>query len=150
VTARAQRSWRTRTISTRSGSTPGAGNARLDPHDPARLDDRVQRPPQTHLTLVHRHDLADLLQLLEVRTTVVQAPREHQVSETSISNGKRQFIEAGCVGLIPGCSAETAVRKAELETENEQFRAALDEAMVLVRVRTMSAEGRLGPSRTSR
>jgi transposase len=91
-----------------------------------------------------------VMDILEARTTIVRAAREHQVSETSISNWKRQFIEAGCVGLMPGRSAETAQREVELETENERLREALDEAMVLVRVWRMSAEGRLGPSRTSR
>jgi transposase-like protein len=43
-----------------------------------------------------------------LRTTIVQAARKHHVSETSISNWRRQFIEGWCVGLSPGRSAESS------------------------------------------
>lgn len=91
-----------------------------------------------------------VMDILESRTTIVQAAREHHVSETSISNWKRQFIEAGCVGLSLGRLAEFSQRAADLEAENQDLRTALDEAMVLLKVWRMSAESRLGPSTTSR
>jgi transposase len=106
----------------------------------------VGRPP----ALPAEEKLRIVMDILESRTTIVQAAREHHVSETSISNWRRQFIEAGCVGLAPGRSAESSQRAAELEAENQQLRTALDEAMVLLRVWRMSAESRLGPSATSR
>ena len=92
-----------------------------------------------------------ILAVLEARVTIVQAARDHQVSETSIGNWKRQFLEAGRVGLelgrTPGCAPG---REAELEAENQKLAIALSEATVLVRVWRMSAESRLGPSRASR
>ena len=92
-----------------------------------------------------------VLDVLGSRVTIVQAARDHKVSETSIGNWKRQFLEAGRVGLVlgraPGCPVG---REAELEAENEKLVVALKEATVLVRVWRMSAESRLGPSRTSR
>ena len=85
------------------------------------------------------------MDILEVRTTMVQAAREYQVSESSISKWKRQFIDAGRLGLTPGRSAESSHRAAELEAGNELLRAALDQTMALARVWRMFAESRLGP-----
>ena len=92
-----------------------------------------------------------VLAVLEAKMTIAQAARDHKVSETSIGNWKRQFLEAGRAGLVlgraPGCSVG---REAELLAENEKLTIALREATLLVRVWRMSAESRLGPSRTLR
>jgi transposase len=110
-------------------------------------DEDVGRPP----ALPVEEKLRIVLAVLEARVTIVQAARDHQVSETSIGNWKRQFLEAGRIGLVlgraPGCSVG---REAELEAENEKLTTALAEATLLVRVWRMSAESRLGPSRTLR
>lgn len=91
-----------------------------------------------------------VLDILEARTTIVQAARVHHVSETAIGNWKRQFIDSGRIGLQPGRSAESSAREVELEAEIASLRTALEDATILVRVWRMSAESRLGPSRTSR
>jgi transposase len=107
----------------------------------------VGRPP----ALPVEEKVRIILAVLEARTTIVQAARDHKVSETSIGNWKRQFLDAGRIGLelghAPGCSTG---REAELAAENEKLTTALSDATILVRVWRMSAESRLGPSRTSR
>lgn len=107
----------------------------------------VGRPP----VLPVEEKLVIILAVLEARMTIVQAARDYQVSETSIGNWKRQFLEAGRAGLVLGRAPGRSVgREAELEAENKKLELALSEATVLVRVWRMSAESRLGPSRTSR
>lgn len=105
------------------------------------------RPP----ALPVEEKLRIVLAVLEARLTIVQAARDYQVSETSIGNWKRQFLEAGRIGLVLGPAPGSATgREAQLEAENEKLTTALAEATLLVRVWRMSAESRLGPSRTSR
>ena len=104
------------------------------------------RPP----ALPVEEKLRIVLAVLGSQTTVVRAAREYKVSETSIGNWKRQFLEAGRAGLAFGRVPGGSTREAELEAENASLRTALKEATVLIRVWRMSAESRLGPSRTSR
>jgi transposase len=91
-----------------------------------------------------------ILAVLATRTTIVQAARDYQVSETAVCNWKRQFLEAGRAGLAEGAAARDPVRDAQLKEENDALREALREASVQVRVWKMSAESRLGPSGTLR
>ena len=74
-------------------------------------------------------------------------PAEEKVSEQSVGNWKRQFLESGrAVAGKPGSST----REAPLEAEVAELTQALGEAAVELRVWKKSAEGRLGPLRTSR
>ena len=104
------------------------------------------RPP----ALPVEDKLRVVLAVLAARTTIVQAARDHQVSETAVCNWKRQFLEAGRVGLAEGAAARDVVREAQLKEENDALKEALRDASVQVRVWKMSAESRLGPSGTLR
>ena len=77
------------------------------------------------------------------------AARQAKVSEQSVGNWKRQFLEAGAAGLAAG-SGKPSTREQQLEAEVAELTTALGEAAVELRVWKKSAEGRLGPSRTSR
>jgi len=81
--------------------------------------------------------------------SVVEAGRRSKVSEQSVGNWKRQFLEAGKAGLVAGESGPLT-REAQLEAEVADLTQALGEAAVEIRVWKKSAEGRLGPLRTSR
>jgi transposase len=104
------------------------------------------RPP----ALPVEEKLRIVLAVLGARTSIVQAARDHQVSETAICNWKRQFLEAGRAGLADGATVRDLVHEAQLKRENEALKEALREASVQVRVWKMSAESRLGPSETLR
>jgi transposase len=104
------------------------------------------RPP----ALPVEEKLRIVLAVLAAKTTIVQAAREHQVSETSVCNWRRQFVEAGRAGLAEGVTSFNAEREVQLKAENDALKVALRDASVQVRVWQMSAESRLGPSRTSR
>ncbi len=82
--------------------------------------------------------------------TVVEAARRSKVSEQSISNWKRQFLEGGKQGLADGGRPGSNPQVQRLEVEVEDLKAALGEAHVELRVWKKSAEGRLGPTRSSR
>ena len=82
--------------------------------------------------------------------SVAEAARRSKVSEQSISNWKRQFLEGGKQGLADRGRAGSNPRMRQLETEVEDLKAALGEAHVELRVWKKSAEGRLGPTRSSR
>src|SRR3712207_6126006 len=75
--------------------------------------------------------------------------RRAKVSEQSVANWKRQFLESGRAGLVAGKSGPST-REAQLEAEVAELTQARGEAAVELRVWKKSAEGRLGPSRTSR
>jgi transposase-like protein len=87
------------------------------------------------------------MDILQAKINIVQAAREHHVSETSINNWKRQFLEAGRLGLSSERLPGTSRQEADLEAENESLRTALKEATTLVRVWKMSAESSPGASR---
>ena len=70
-------------------------------------------------------------------------------SEQSIGRWKAEFLEAGKTGLAAG-RAGPSTREQQLEAEVADLTTALGEAAVELRVWKKSAEGRLGPSRTSR
>ncbi|MFD8079833.1 transposase [Streptomyces sp. NPDC059718] len=89
-----------------------------------------------------------VLSILAGEMTVAAAARRAKVSEQSIGNWKRQFLESGRAGLA-GKSGPSS-REQQLEDQVADLRQALGEAAVELRVWKKSAEGRLGPSRTSR
>jgi transposase len=90
-----------------------------------------------------------VLAVLAGELTVAAAARQAKVSEQSVGNWKRQFIETGRAGLAAG-SGKPSSREQQLEAEVAELTSALGEAAVELRVWKKSAEHRLGPSRTSR
>jgi transposase len=82
--------------------------------------------------------------------TVAEAARRSKVSEQSIGNWKRQFLEGGKQGLADGGRPGSNPQVRRLEDEVEELKAALGEAHVELRVWKKSAEYRLGPTRPSR
>lgn len=81
--------------------------------------------------------------------SVAEAARREKVSEQSIGRWKADFLEAGKTALAAGRSGPS-IREQQLEAEVADLTQALGEAAVELRVWKKSAEGRLGPSRTSR
>lgn len=67
------------------------------------------------------------------------------MSEQAIGNWKRQFLEGGEAG-----QAKPSTREQQLADEVAELTQALGETAVEIWVWNKSAEGRLGPSRTSR
>ena len=90
-----------------------------------------------------------VLAVLSGEVSVAEAARKEQVSEQSIHRWKADFVEAGKVGLAAGRSGPST-REQQLQAEVAELTQALGEAHLEVRVWKKSAEGRLGPSRTSR
>jgi transposase len=91
-----------------------------------------------------------VLCVLRGEQTATEAARRAGVSEQTVHNWKRLFLESGREGLAAqGGGARRSGREAELEAENEELKAALGEAHVALRVWQKGAEY-LPPSRTSR
>jgi transposase len=90
-----------------------------------------------------------VLAVLAGEVSIAEAARKGQVSEQSIGRWKAEFIEAGKTALVAGRSGPST-REEQLEAEIAELTQALGEAHVELRVWKKSAEGRLGPSRTSR
>jgi transposase len=89
-----------------------------------------------------------VLAVLRGELSAAEAGRRNGVSEQSVHNWKRLFLESGREGLVQG-RPRASSREAELEAENEELKAALGEAHVELRVWKRSAE-LLPPLRTSR
>jgi transposase len=110
----------------------------------------MERPP----ALPADEKLRIVLAVVSGRSTISKLARECGVSETSVCNWKKQFLEGGHLGLTEGLGSQRlkggSGREAELKAENKALKTALREAVVQVRVWKMSAEGHLGPSETSR
>jgi transposase len=98
-------------------------------------------PPEDKTRLV--------LSVLAGELSIAEAARKAKVSEQSVSNWKRQFIEAGRQGVAEGGKAGPNSRERALLAELEEVKAALGEAHVELRVWKRSAE-LLPPSRTSK
>jgi transposase len=90
-----------------------------------------------------------VLAILSGEMSMAEAARKEKVSEQSIGRWKAEFIEAGRTALVAGRSGPSS-REEQLEAEVVELTQALGEAHVELRVWKKSAEGRLGPSRTSR
>lgn len=92
-----------------------------------------------------------VLSVVSGEQSIVEAARRSKFSEQSISRWKQQFLEGGKAGLAEGGRVgREHPRERVLLDEIEELKAALGEAHVELRVWKKSAEGRLGPSRTSR
>lgn len=90
-----------------------------------------------------------VLSILAGELSIAEAARKEKVSEQSIGRWKADFLEAGKTALAAGRSGPST-REAQLEAEIVELTTALGEAHLEARVWKKSAEGRLGPSRTSR
>jgi transposase len=90
-----------------------------------------------------------VLAVLAGELTAAEAARKEGVSDTSIQKWKAEFLEGGRAALAGGRSGPSS-REQQLEAEVAELTQALGEAAVEIRVWKKSAEGRLGPSRTSR
>ncbi|MFJ5557827.1 transposase [Streptomyces sp. NPDC093250] len=87
--------------------------------------------------------------VLSGQHTLAEAARQANVSEQSVGNWKRQFLEGGRMALEGGAS-RNAQRERELLAEISELKTALGEAYVQLRVRRKSVEYRSVPSQTSR
>lgn len=90
-----------------------------------------------------------VLSVLRGEASAAEAGRRAGVSEQSVHNWKRTFLESGREGLAAMGRPRRSGRESELEAENEQLKTALGEAHVQLRVWKKGAEY-LPPSRTSR
>lgn len=90
-----------------------------------------------------------VLAVLAGEVSIAEAARKEKVSEQSIGRWKAEFIEAGKTALTAGKSGPST-REQQLEAEIADLTQALGEAHLEARVWKKSAEGRLGPSKTSR
>jgi transposase len=90
-----------------------------------------------------------VLSVLAGEMSIAEAARKEKVSEQSIGRWKAEFLEAGKTALAAGKTGPSS-REEQLEAEVAELTQALGEAHLEARVWKKSAEGRLGPSRTSR
>lgn len=90
-----------------------------------------------------------VLAVLSGEVSVVEAARQEKVSEQSIHRWKADYVAAGKTALTAGKSGPST-RETQLEAEVADLTQALGEAAVELPGWKKSAEGRLGPSRTSR
>lgn len=90
-----------------------------------------------------------VLSLLQGEVSVAEAARRCKLSETTVSNWKRQFLESGKAGLAEGGRPGPNAAERALLAEVEDLKAALGEAHVELRVWKRSVE-RFPPSKTSR
>ncbi|NND02107.1 MAG: helix-turn-helix domain-containing protein, partial [Acidimicrobiia bacterium] len=74
-----------------------------------------------------------VLSVLRGEATAAEAGRKAGVSEQTVHNWKRVFLESGRDGLAQGHKRRSS-RELELEAENEELKAALGEAHVQLRV----------------
>ena len=90
-----------------------------------------------------------VLSVLAGEMSIAEAARKEKVSEQSIGRWKAEFLEAGKTALVAGRSGPSS-REEQLEAEVAELTQDMGEAHLEARVWKKSAEGRLGPSRTSR
>ena len=90
-----------------------------------------------------------VLSVLAGEVSIAEAARREKVSEQSIGRWKADFLQAGKTALAAGRSGPSS-REEQLAAEVAELTQALGEAAVELRVWKKSAEGRLGPSKTSR
>ncbi len=89
-----------------------------------------------------------VLSVLRGELSAAAAGRRAGVSEQTVHNWKKAFLDAGRERLARGARRRSA-REGELEVENEELKAALGEAHVQLRVWRKGAEY-LPPLGTSR
>ena len=80
---------------------------------------------------------------------LAEAARREKVSELSIGRWKAGSMDGGKAALVAGKTGPSS-REEQLEAEVAELTQALGVAALEIRVWRKSADGRLGPSRTSR
>ncbi|MBA0053577.1 helix-turn-helix domain-containing protein [Streptomyces sp. AJS327] len=105
----------------------------------------MSRPP----AMPAAEKLKVVLSVLSGDHTIAEAARKANVSEQSVGNWKRQFLEGGRASLEGGDS-RTAKRERELRSEIAELKTALGEAYVQLRVRRRGGEYRSVPFQTSK
>ncbi|WP_261623339.1 helix-turn-helix domain-containing protein [Nesterenkonia marinintestina] len=90
-----------------------------------------------------------MLSVIAGELSIAEGARREKVSEQSIGRWKAEFLEGGRTALAAGRNGPSS-REGQLEAEVADLTQALGEAAVELRVWKRSAEGLLGPSRTSR
>ncbi|ALC29162.1 transposase [Streptomyces bacillaris] len=98
-------------------------------------------PPQDKARLV--------LAVLAKETTVSQAARQAQVSEQAIANWRRQFIQAGRLGLEGQAAVRTSHKEDLLSDEVRKLKLALGEAYIELLTWRRVGEARRVPLPTS-
>ncbi|MEU9118596.1 transposase [Streptomyces sp. NPDC048506] len=106
-----------------------------------RRGSHVGRPP----ILPADKKLGLLVRVMSGQLTAAEAAREAGVSEQSVSNWRRQFIEGARSGLAgeSGRDSEEASRIAELTQENAMLKATIGELYMELRKYGRSATGRV-------
>ena len=95
----------------------------------------VSRPP----TIPAEKKIRIVLSVLQGELTVAEAARRERVSEKSVGNWKRQFLDAGRAGIAAGKSKPSS-REHQLEDDVAELTRASGEAAVGCRVWKKSAE----------
>ncbi len=90
-----------------------------------------------------------VLAILAGEMSIAEAARRAKVSEQSVSNWKRLFLESGRQGLAEGGKPGPNARERQLASHLEEVKAALGQAHVKLRVWKRAADY-LPPSKTSR
>jgi transposase len=92
-----------------------------------------KKTPDQKLQIVLAVLRGELSAMCQRPLTAMDAARRNGVSEQSVHNWKRLFLESGRQGLEKGARRPSS-REMELEAENEELKAALGEAHVQLRV----------------
>lgn len=106
----------------------------------------MPRPPALPL----QDKIRIVLSVLAKEQTAAEAARQAQVSEQSIANWRRQFIEGGSSGLAGQPAARPPVRQEHLADEVRRLKVALGEAYVELMAWRRTGDHRRVASRASR
>lgn len=106
----------------------------------------MPRPPALPL----QDKVRIVLSVLAKEKTVAEAARQAQVSEQSIANWRKQFIEGGSTGLAGPPAVRPTAHQEHLTDEVRRLKVALGEAYVELMTWRKIGDYRRVPSRTSR
>lgn len=106
----------------------------------------MPRPP----ALPADDKLAIVLAVLSGKHTVAEAARRAEVSEQSILNWRKQFIEGGRSGLEGALANRASEREADLAAEVKRLKTVLGEVYLELNTWRKVGHVRRVPTRTSR
>lgn len=106
----------------------------------------MPRPP----ALPVNDKLVIVLAVLSGKQTVAQAARQAEVSEQSILNWRKQFIEGGRTGLEGALANRVSEREADLTAEIKRLKTVLGEVYLELNTWRKAGPLRRVPTRTSR